>query len=366
MITVEQLAIYPTKSMQGITLEQINATRSGFENDRIFMVTYPDGRFITARDHPELLSIKMSIDAASEFTLCFPDLRRLSIHLAQFASTAEPTEVWGNHFFSHIAPISINQSLSHYLNCDVQLRWLGRDLTRRIKRFPDVPLSFADGYPYLLLNRASFTYLQQQCPVPLDIAQFRGNIIITGALPFAEDGWKTIKIGDIIFDLVKPCSRCVMTTFDKQTQSPLPDGEPLKTLRYFRQDEQGEIDFGINMIARHSGRVTRQATIEVITRQTAKNYIKQFPPETDQTSQPLTISYPGGHFIGNNRQTLLEQLEINQLSLPNSCQAGICCRCQVTLLKGQIAPLTQSTIRRNNRILACSSIPKTDLTIDFS
>lgn len=81
--------------------------------------------------------------------------------------------MWGNHFTALIAPAAINQWLSGFFNRDVQLRWLGPQLTRRVKRHDAVPLSFADGYPYLLANEASLRDLQQRCPASVSIEQFR-------------------------------------------------------------------------------------------------------------------------------------------------------------------------------------------------
>lgn len=77
------------------------------------------------------------------------------VRFSDFATQAEPTEVWGNHFTALIAPAAVNQWLSGFFKRDVQLRWLGPQLTRRVKRHDAVPLSFADGYPYLLANEAS-------------------------------------------------------------------------------------------------------------------------------------------------------------------------------------------------------------------
>jgi uncharacterized protein len=52
----------------------------------------------------------------------------------------------------------------------MQLRWLGPELTRRVKKHPEIPLSFADGYPYLLINEASFNDLQQRCPGSISLS----------------------------------------------------------------------------------------------------------------------------------------------------------------------------------------------------
>ncbi|WP_392562030.1 YcbX family protein [Orbus sturtevantii] len=358
MIFVNQLYIHPVKSMQSIALKESDVLLAGLKYDRIFMVSEPDGSFVTAREAPQLLQLNVTINNDG-ILISDNQKKKVQVNYADFSATSEPTEVWGCHFTAYIASINVNRFLSEFLQKDVQLRWIGKQSDRTVKRYPNTPLAFADGYPFLLINQASFNYLQQQCPQKLAIEQFRGNIIIDGALPFAEDGWKTIKIGDIIFDLVKPCARCVMTRVDLSNHQFFADNEPLKTLRYFRLDEQGEIDFGINMIARNSGKVSINDPVEVLQRQTAKNYIKSFPLDDISQAKPCIIIVESTSFVGNNQQPLLEQLEQNGINLPYSCRTGVCGRCQMILTEGDVTPMTQSAIRRNNRILACSCIPKT-------
>jgi len=343
--------------MQGIALKESEVLLTGLKYDRIFMVSQPDGSFVTAREVPQLLRLKTIINHQG-ILIGLNGQKRVQANYADFSATNEPTEVWGNRFTSYIASINVNRFLSEFLQKEVQLRWIGEQTDRIVKRYPNTPLAFADGYPYLLINQASFNYLQQQCPQKLTIEQFRGNIIIDGALPFAEDGWKTIKIGDIIFDLVKPCARCVMTRINLITHQYFADNEPLKTLGYFRKDEHGEIDFGINMIARTSGTITVNDRVEVLVRQTAKNYIKSFPLDDLSQAQPCNITVESTTFVGNNQQPILEQLEQNGIYPPYSCRTGVCGRCQMILVEGEVMPMTQSAIRRNDRILACSCIPK--------
>ncbi|QIQ21247.1 YcbX family protein [Zophobihabitans entericus] len=361
MITVNQLFFYPVKSMQGIALSAGNIQESGFQHDRRFMVTEPDGTFITARQHHHLLLLKI-VMLENGIKIVAPNQQSIDAYYSDFSSNPEPTEVWNNHFSSYIASIAVNRWLSNYLQKDVQLRWLGEQSTRRIKRYPDVSLSFADGYPYLLLNQASLDYLQKICPEQLNIGRFCGNIIISGALPFAEDGWKQIKIGDVIFDLVKPCSRCILTTVDTQSAIASKLNEPLNTLRQFRSDEQGQIDFGINMIALNSGTISVNSPIEILETKPAKQYQKSAPFEPE-ASKEFTIDYQGQKFTGNNQQTLLEQLELHEIKIPYSCRAGICGRCQLVLEDGEVTPLTNSAVRREKKILSCSCIPKTNLKL---
>ncbi|MDF7671403.1 YcbX family protein [Orbaceae bacterium ESL0721] len=363
MLTVAALNIFPVKSMQGIALSEATVLATGLKYDRILMISEPDGTFVTAREYPSLLTLRTEI-VGEDIVISSPS-QRIIINVKDFSPMREPTEVWGNRFTSHIAPISVNRFLSDFLHRDVQLRWIGQASTRTIRRYPDIPLSFADGYPYLLINLASFNYLQKHCPEKLSINQFRGNVIVDGALPFAEDGWQSIKIGEVIFDLVKPCSRCVVITLNPESAKPLADNEPLKTLRSFRSDEQGEIDFGINMVARNQGTIKINDKIEVIERKAAKQYLIVEKSGTSTDHQTVKISFGDHQIEGNNQQTILEQLEEANINIPYSCRAGICGRCQLHLVNGNVTPLTQTAIKADQTILSCSCIPNSDIVLEF-
>ena len=138
------------------------------------MITEPDGTFITARQYPQMVLFTPALLPDGLF-LTAPDGESAAIRFSDFAAAPQPTEVWGNHFTALIAPDEINRWLSGYFQRDVQLRWLGPELTRRVKKHPEIPLTFADGYPYLLINRASFNDLQQRCPGSIKLEQFRPN-----------------------------------------------------------------------------------------------------------------------------------------------------------------------------------------------
>ena len=84
----------------------------------------------------------------------------------------------------------------------------------------DCPL-YADGYPYLLLSKASMddlnSRLEEEGKEEVGEDRFRPNIFIDGDFPgFAEDSWSHIKIGDAVFRNVKLCTRCVFITVTKK------------------------------------------------------------------------------------------------------------------------------------------------------
>jgi uncharacterized protein YcbX len=81
----------------------------------------------------------------------------------------------------------------------------------------------------------------------MEMLRFRPNLVIEGGEAFAEDGWKRLRIGEVEFRVVKPCSRCILTTVDPQTGERSPDREPFTTLQAYRNTEKGPM-FGQNLV----------------------------------------------------------------------------------------------------------------------
>lgn len=366
MIGVTRLYIHPVKSMRGLQLSHSMVSASGLAHDRTFMVTEPDGTFITARQHPQMVLFTPALLPDGLF-ISAPDGQTVSVRFADFIHSPQPTEVWGNHFTAQIAPDVINDWLSQYFQSPVQLRWLGNEPSRRVKKRPEIPLSFADGYPFLLINEASFQLLRQRCPAGIKLEQFRPNLVITGTEAFAEDSWQTIRIGDVIFDVAKPCSRCVLTTVSIERGRKHPTAEPLTTLQSFRTAENGDVDFGLNLIARNSGIIRVGDTLEVLATKPPRVYgagnVAENAPTPLQSEKTITIHYQGKSLKGNNQQILLEQLEQQGVRIPYSCRAGICGCCKLTLVSGEVSTVKKNSIADNGEILACSCIPQGDISL---
>ncbi|QTF08121.1 MOSC domain-containing protein [Brenneria izadpanahii] len=366
MIGVTRLYIHPVKSMRGLQLSHSMVSASGLAHDRTFMVTEPDGTFITARQYPQMMLFTPALLPDGLF-ISAPDGQTAGVRFADFTPTPQPTEVWGNHFTAQIAPSVINDWLSQYFKRPVQLRWVGSEPSRRVKKRPEIPLSFADGYPFLLINEASFQLLRQRCPAGIKLEQFRPNLVVTGAEAFAEDSWQTIRIGDVIFDAVKPCSRCVLTTVSIERGRKHPANEPLATLRAFRTAENGDVDFGLNLIARNTGIIRVGDTLEVLATKPPRAYgagdVVENMPMPQQSEKTITIYYQGKSLKGNNQQILLEQLEQHGVRVPYSCRAGICGCCKLTLVSGNVSPLKNNAVGKNSEILACSCIPQGDISL---
>ncbi|WP_034949690.1 YcbX family protein [Erwinia oleae] len=368
MVTLSRLYIHPVKSMRGTQVSHAQALESGLAFDRVFMITDTNGTFITARQYPDMVLFTPALMQDGLF-LSAPDGTSATIRLADFSGDAASTEVWGSTFTALIAPDEINQWLSGFFPRPVQLRWVGQQMSRRVKRFEQVPLGFADGFPFLLINEASLNDLRQRCPAGIRLEQFRPNLVVTGAGAWAEDAWSTLRIGNIIFDVPKPCSRCVFTTVSPEGGKKHPSGEPLTTLQKFRTaaDDSGDIDFGLNLIARSSGILRVGDELEVLSNKPPRPYGAGKVSETlevvHSASQKLTINWQGNTFTGNNQQILLEQLEMQGYRIPYSCRAGICGSCKITLVSGEVRPLKKEAIGADGRVLSCSCIPAGDVVL---
>src|SRR5690606_34647442 len=75
-------------------------------------------------------------------------------------------------------------------------------------------VSFADGFPLLLISRSALDELNSRLARPVSMLRFRPNLVIAGTGAHAEDAWRRVRIGGIEFDVVKRCIRCVFTTVD--------------------------------------------------------------------------------------------------------------------------------------------------------
>jgi uncharacterized protein YcbX len=107
---------------------------------------------------------------------------------------------------------------------------------------------FSDGYPVLVISRASLEDLNSRLPKPLLMERFRPNLVIDGVEPYAEDRIHELRSDGLTLRVVKPCTRCSITTTDQQAG--VVDGdEPLRTLKSYRFDrELRGVCFGQNAI----------------------------------------------------------------------------------------------------------------------
>ncbi|MEL6686405.1 MAG: MOSC N-terminal beta barrel domain-containing protein [Pseudomonadota bacterium] len=218
-MNVKSLHIYPIKSSRGFSLDMARVEREGFEGDRRWVLINRDDRFISQRTHPDLAKLSLAI-TSSGLSLTF-DGDQLEIdnpdgNLANFT-------VWNDEATGYLADDSVNDWFSDRLGEPLRLAFMGKGAGRDHESSATgevLPVSYADGYPILIANEASLDalndYLGSEEP-DLPMARFRPNIVVEGAEAWAEDGWARVRIGDLEIDVIKPCTRCVMTTLNPMT-----------------------------------------------------------------------------------------------------------------------------------------------------
>ncbi|MGF1679863.1 2Fe-2S iron-sulfur cluster-binding protein [Photobacterium makurazakiensis] len=80
----------------------------------------------------------------------------------------------------------------------------------------------------------------------------------------------------------------------------------------------------------------------------------------------VTINVNGIEVHGNSREPLLNQLENAGFQPEYQCRNGMCGACRCKLTAGAVAQQDSMAFIAPNEILACSAIPKADVTLEFS
>jgi uncharacterized protein YcbX len=245
---VSALYVYPIKSCRGFSVSERAVVTRGFSGDRRWMIVDAQGNFVTQREVTELSQVTTGLDSDS-LTVSAPGLSRLVIPAAHHGER-KTVQVWADSVQACAHPEG-SAWFSEFLGAPHELVYMPDSEQRAVNparaRTGDI-VSFADGYPFLLISEASLADLNARVGQPLSMARFRPNIVIAGTEPFAEDGYAEVWLGEISFRGVKRCDRCSVTTIDPVTGER--GKEPLKTLATYRlQDKQ--VWFGMNMI--HDG-----------------------------------------------------------------------------------------------------------------
>lgn len=217
------------------------------------MVVDANGKFLTGRQHPRLTLIRAD-PAGEALRLRAPGMPEL--RLAPESELARLTvEVWGSRVAARVADAATEAWISAFLGAPTRFAYMDDECLRRVDpdySQPDDIVSFADGYPLLLISQAALDLLNAKLAQPVSMLRFRPSLVIAGTAPHAEDGWKRVRIGGVEFDVAKPCIRCVFTTVDFERGAFDPSGEPLRTLLTYRRTPQG-VSFGQNLIPRGVG-----------------------------------------------------------------------------------------------------------------
>lgn len=366
MQSLTDIYIYPIKSVKAISQPAAMVEEYGLSFDRRYMLIDNEGQFVTGRTHPQLTQIDVQFSQKT-LHLNAPKMPSLIIDPAQFSTQMVDAEIWTDNVSSQHCHADYDQWFSDYLQHECRLVFFSENSQRHVKN-RETQVAFADGYPLLLINQASVELLNAKLENPVSALHFRPNIVIKGDFPFVEDSWAHIKIGEVEFEVSKPCSRCLFTNVDPKTGL-ASEEEPLSTLASFRYND-GDIDFGQNLIPLNQGMIRAGDEVQVLATKGAVLY-GALADSQKETKKTVQINYQGSAIVatGDNKQLLLDQAEQAGINIPYSCRGGKCGRCKVKLLEGEVVTLSDegltSAQQQEGYILACSCIPDSDISVNY-
>lgn len=256
MYSLTEINIYPVKSLGGISLQSSYVEDRGLKFDRRWMLVYQNGMFFTQRNHSQMALLQPAIENEGlKISHKESKLEGIKIPHEPDGSADIEVIVWDDKCAAKSYSKEVDNWFSEALGFKCRLVYMPNSTRREVNTefVQNKTVSFADAYPFLIIGEQSLSDLNSKMENPLPMNRFRTNFVFSGGVPFDEDRWKIIAIGDVKFGVVKPCARCTITTVNQNTGER--GKEPLTTLAKFR-NSGGKVLFGQNMVAENTGKVS--------------------------------------------------------------------------------------------------------------
>ncbi len=250
---VKSIVIYPIKGCRGVEIDSCAVHERGFENDRRYMLVDKHNMFVSQRSHPELSQIITSL-TSKQIDISYDD-ERFSFDLDEITNEVINITLFEHTISGTIVSQAANSYFSNILGEDIRFVKMTQTNTRHkklIKGPEATEVSFADGYPYLIVGTDSLRQLNARLDSPVLMDRFRPNIIIETSTAHIEDSWESIKVGDVDMLVIKPCARCSVITIDQQTAEK--SKGTIKALSSYRKVDN-KIYFGVNAITLSRGHI---------------------------------------------------------------------------------------------------------------
>ena len=254
---IARLFVYPVKSCAGVEVTEVVLTETGFDLDRAWMVVDQDGVYVTQRELPRMVLVRVQLKHY-EVVLRAPGM--LALHL-QIDAVEQPVKVriWSDVVNAYDMGDIAAQWFSDFLGRKLRLVRFDPD-HRRLSSLQwtggiEAPNQFNDGYPVLVVGEASLQSLNERLVAAghgaVGIERFRPNIVLTGIEAHDEDRLDMLRVDagePVLLKPVKPCSRCPIPDIDAATGQSSPEvGDMLQSYR--KNDVLGgAISFGMNLI----------------------------------------------------------------------------------------------------------------------
>lgn len=269
-----------TLALTGINLHPVKSTAIrpvgsaevlpwGLAGDRRWMVVDGGGTLVSARELRPLFRVQADTPETE------PDL---PVALRLRSRGFDPVDVdppdtplvdlrmFSNRLQGRPAPAAEDWLRAVTGRGDLRLIWCDDPTRRTFDRpwaTPDTHAPYTDSSPVTLASLASVRRLDdwitegalergEEAPAPLPVERFRPNVVVDGDVPFAEDDWARVRIGEVTFRVPKRVDRCVMTTIDPTDLTSTK--EPIRTLARHRL-ANGATWFAIGLVPETTGRI---------------------------------------------------------------------------------------------------------------
>lgn len=253
-LLLSAIYIYPIKSLGGVSVTQSYIEERGLQFDRRWVLIDDQGVFITQRKYPLLSLLQVDVlDNQLKISHRDHPLETISFSIDQQTSVGIPVTIWDDLTEGFEVDPEVSEWFSRYMNFNVRLVKMDQGTKRHVDpkyATQNEIVSFADGYPCLIIGQSSLDQLNEKLNEPVRMDRFRPNFVFTGGEAHVEDTFKDFEMGGIQFSAVKPCARCVLITVNQQTA--VKGAEPLKTLSKYRTFNN-KIMFGQNLLHQGSG-----------------------------------------------------------------------------------------------------------------
>lgn len=244
--TVSKLIIYPIKGFPGIHQDNALCTSRGLHNDRRYMVVKPDGTFYSQRTNPEMTQYQITI--LNKTIRLSKEDNTIDIKIGEHSNIEVPTKVWSHEVKGYEVSREANEWFSQALNSPARLVYMSDEIIR-YKELVVPPqktlVSYADGYPLLILGTASVEALDSKLDETISYHRFRPNIVIKTEEAHEEDSFDIFNCGEVSLRVNSACARCPVVNINQETG--ISNKSVLKKLSTYRKSNN-KVLFGANTI----------------------------------------------------------------------------------------------------------------------
>lgn len=263
-IKIQDIYIYPVKSLGGIRVEHAMLEKRGLQHDRRWMLTDENNRFLSQREMAQLtLFVVSPQNSGFKIRTCFGNNEEFDLPFQTEQGEKIKVKIWEDECEA-IEYIEGSKWFSKQLGIKCKLVYMPEATHRfvdKVYAYNNEVVSFSDAYPVLLIGQESLDDLNSRLLASIGMERFRPNLVTIGSKAFAEDEWKKIRINDIAIKIAKPCARCVIPSINPLTAEI--EKEPNATLSKFRSRDN-KIYFGQNLLPENGGMISCNDKVEII------------------------------------------------------------------------------------------------------